>query len=172
MNNKLSIRTPLSLIVLVALSTACFAQQPQLKPSVERLRADVTYLASDKLEGRRTGTPGANAAADYIAKEFERLKLKPGAGKSGYLQSFPYVADLALGDGKRTFNFKKSGETTATTPVGRQTGCHSDFPPARASTQRLRIFVGYGITASELKYDDYAGSNASGRIAIIFSGNP
>ena len=40
--------------------------------SAERLRAHVTYLASDKLEGRRTGTPGARLAAEYIVREFAR----------------------------------------------------------------------------------------------------
>ena len=73
----------------------------QQTPTPERLRAHVTYLASDKLEGRRTGTNGANAAAEYIAKEFADLKLKPGAVKSSYRQSFPYVAGVELGKTNR-----------------------------------------------------------------------
>ncbi len=167
MNNKLSIRTSLSLLVLVALSTACFAQQPQLTPSAERLRADVTYLASDKLEGRRTGTPGANAAADYIAKEFDRLKLKPGAGKSGYLQAFPYVAGLDLGKTNK-LQFSDNGKDLR---VG------EDWIPLGISTnakieKAQAVFVGYGLTVSELKHDDYAGANATGRVAIAFAGTP
>ena len=55
-----------------------FAQQPSTTPSVDRLRKDVTYLASDMLDGRRTGTQGANDAAHYIAGEFSLLGLRPG----------------------------------------------------------------------------------------------
>ncbi|MDQ3474481.1 MAG: M20/M25/M40 family metallo-hydrolase [Acidobacteriota bacterium] len=167
MNNKLSIRTWLSLVLVVALSAGCFAQQPQLTPSAERLRADVTYLASDKLAGRRTGTPGANAAADYIAKEFGRLKLKPGAGKSGYLQAFPYVAGIDLGKTNR-LQFSDNGKNLLVgedwTPLGIST--NGNIEKANA------VFVGYGLTVSELKHDDYAGANAGGRIAIAFAGTP
>ncbi|MEJ7618722.1 MAG: hypothetical protein WKF30_17525 [Pyrinomonadaceae bacterium] len=46
--------------------------EQQAAPSVERLRAHVNYLSSTQLEGRRTGTAGADAAAEYIASEFMR----------------------------------------------------------------------------------------------------
>ncbi len=167
MNKKLSNQTSLSLVVVVALSAACFAQQPQLTPSVERLRADVTYLASDKLEGRRTGTPGANAAADYIAKEFGRLKLKHGAGKSGYLQAFPYVAGIGLGKTNK-LQFSDNGKDLRIgedwTPLGISTNANIEKADA--------VFVGYGLTVSEMKHDDYAGANAGGRIAVAFAGTP
>ncbi|MGI8917034.1 MAG: M20/M25/M40 family metallo-hydrolase [Pyrinomonadaceae bacterium] len=167
MNKKLSIQTSLSLVVVVALSAGCFAQQPQLTPSAERLRADITYLASDKLEGRRTGTPGANAAADYIAKEFGRLKLKHGAGKSNYLQAFPYVAGIDLGKTNK-LQFSDNGKDLRVgedwTPLGISTNANLEKADA--------VFVGYGLTVSELKHDDYAGANAGGRIAVAFAGTP
>src|SRR2546427_13217062 len=63
-------------IITLAFSVA-FAQQPNASaPSVDRLRQVITYLASDALEGRRTGTTGANEAARYIAGEFARLGLR------------------------------------------------------------------------------------------------
>ena len=166
MNKKLSIQTSLSLVVVVALFAACFAQQPQPTPSVERLRADVTYLASDKLEGRRTGTPGANAAADFIAKEFGRLKLKPG-DKSGFLQPFPYVAGIDLGKTNK-LQFSDNGGNLRVgedwTPVGISTNAFIEKASA--------VFVGYGLNVSELKYDDYADVNVTGRIAVAFAGTP
>ena len=167
MNKKLSLQTSFSLVVVVALTAACFAQQRQLTPSLERLRADVNYLASDKLEGRRTGTAGANAAADYIAKEFARLKLKPGAGKSGYLQAFPYVAGIDLGK-TNTLEFSDNGKNLRVgedwTPLGISTNASIEKASA--------VFVGYGLTVSELKHDDYAGANTAGRIAVAFAGTP
>jgi hypothetical protein len=100
------------LVLIAAISIAVGAQQtqPTNVPSVERLRAHVEYLASDKLEGRRTGSSGANAAAEYIAKEFARYGLRRSIGydtpgmsileadsPNRYLQNFPYVAGVELG---------------------------------------------------------------------------
>src|SRR3954470_13583104 len=91
---------------LVSISALMFAvalaQQPSANtPSVDRLRQIVTYLASDPLEGRRTGTPGATEAANYIAGEFKRLGLRPvttavtrGFSSPLYQQSFPYVSSV------------------------------------------------------------------------------
>src|SRR5258708_6627843 len=102
---------PLALIVSLVLGVA-LAQSPAATnlPNVERLRAHIEYLASDKLEGRRTGSPGANAAAEYIAREFSRYGLRRSIGQdlpgmsvleadspNRYLQKFPYVAGVELG---------------------------------------------------------------------------
>src|SRR5918911_5157947 len=95
----------LALALLAAGARAQTAAKPFV-PDAERLREHITYLASDKLEGRRTGTPGAEEAARYVAEEFHRLGLTPGGvasnarrGKfelSDYMQEFPYVAGVEL----------------------------------------------------------------------------
>src|SRR5256714_15170288 len=96
----------LASISLLLVSTAV-AQQPG-QPSVNRLQQIISYLASDALEGRRTGTPGANDAAHYIAGEFNRFGLRPGMqmarpartrgeNQARYLQPFPFVASIQLG---------------------------------------------------------------------------
>src|SRR5258708_7664010 len=54
-------------------------------PAADRLRAHVAFLASDKLRGRGNGTPGLEAAADYIAARFKEAGLKP-AGTNGFFQ--------------------------------------------------------------------------------------
>src|SRR5712692_5424478 len=104
-----SIRGLLSLLLIASFSLAALAQQPSAgTPSVDRLRQVIAYLASDALEGRRTGTPGANDAAHYIAGEMNRYGLRPGMqmarpartrgeNLSRYLQPFPYVAGVELG---------------------------------------------------------------------------
>ncbi|HEY0006604.1 MAG TPA: PDZ domain-containing protein [Pyrinomonadaceae bacterium] len=96
----------LHLLLVLFLAASVFAQQQQqlgvdqYAPSAERLRAHVLMLASDEFEGRRTGTRGADAAANYIAREFARLGLKPGGevhrlapapGIMRFMQSFPIV---------------------------------------------------------------------------------
>src|SRR3989442_946487 len=105
------VRKFLGFALFIALSsTAVVAQQQNsASPSVDRIRQVITYLASDALEGRRTGTPGANDAAHYIAGEMNRFGLRPGMqmtpirartrgeNLARYLQSFPYVASVELG---------------------------------------------------------------------------
>src|ERR1051325_2337381 len=100
-------RKILALLSIIGLTFAvALGQSPRADaPSVDRLRQIVTYLASDPLEGRRTGTAGAMEAANLIAGEFKRLGLRAGitaagtgkANRSEYLQPFPYVSSVELG---------------------------------------------------------------------------
>src|SRR5438128_12509468 len=108
MKPKLLNRLP-TFFLLVTLSVVALAQQPTSStPSVDRIRQVIEYLASDALEGRRTGTPGANDASHYIAGEFNRYGLRPGMqiarpartrgeNQARYLQPFPYIAGVELG---------------------------------------------------------------------------
>src|SRR5437762_5505472 len=112
MKNKLLLRTSLCIALVIAISIAGWAQQAQtvIAPGVEYLRAHIEYLASDELEGRRTGSPGANLAAEYIAHEFSRYGLRRSIGRDlpgmsileadsrhRYMQEFPYIAGVELG---------------------------------------------------------------------------
>jgi aminopeptidase YwaD len=189
------VRKSLNILLVVALAlTAVFAQQPASTPSVERLRAHINYLASDKLEGRRTGSEGANLAAEYIAKEFSRYGLQRSIGwdtpgmsileadsPNRYLQKFPYVAGVDLGK-NNTLRLVPQNPvaptervSTITEPIALSVG--EDWMPLGFSTTALIkdapvTVVGFGITASELKYDDYAGANVTGGVAIALSGTP
>jgi hypothetical protein len=89
---------------------------------------------------------------------------------SRYLQNFPYVAGVELGKGN-TLSIKDSKGTLVSLRVGEDwmpLGFSSNARLDNVSTQ----FVGYGITASELKYDDYLSANAGGKIAIALAGTP
>jgi hypothetical protein len=171
----MNIKRSSALLISLLLTTAVLAQQPafQIEPSIEKLRTHVSYLASDRLEGRRTGTIGANEAARYIAVEFSRLGLKPIVQTttkkddvSAYLQTFPYVARVTLGQG----NALTISTLSKTLTVG------SDWSPLGFSkSDRINatptVFAGFGITSAELKYDDYF-RGASGKVAVVFSGTP
>ena len=157
----------LKIPVLLIFAVGAVAQQP------DRLQQDVKYLASDTLEGRRTGTKGATEAATYIAKEFGRLGLKPlpqaaREKKSGsrYFQSFPYVAGVKLG--KRNGLIFSHGNNPQS-PVAVEIAGTDWLPLGFSSSAQVDgdvVFVGYGITASELNHNDYANANATGKIAI------
>jgi hypothetical protein len=194
MKSKLLSRQFLSPILSIAISVAALAQQPasQIPPSAERLRSHITYLASDALEGRRTGTPGADGAAQFIAGEFVRLGLKPGSpsarvprtrgeAQSRFLQRFPYIAGVELGKNNvmqlmpQTSIQPAGGAGTAPAALNFRAG--DDWMPLGfSSSTRVAetplVFVNYGITAPELNHDDYAGSRVAGYIAVAFSGTP
>lgn len=172
----------LSLLLVLALAAGTFAQQAAPAssgaPNIDRLRATVTYLASDTLEGRRTGTPGADAAATYIATEMQRLGLKtaPPTGKKSsdpmakYQQLFPYVAGVELGKGN-SLSYDLGASELQRVRVG------TDWMPLGFSSNATVeaspvVFVGYGLTVSELKYDDYAGADVKGKIVIALAGVP
>jgi hypothetical protein len=185
MKNKLLLRISLLFALVVAVSIATGGQtQTQIAPSVERLRAHIEYLASDKLEGRRTGSAGANLAAEYVAREFSRYGLRRSIGRDlpgmsileadspkRYLQEFPYVAGVELGKNNLLFVNSGRAEDIAQYKVG-----EGWMPLGLSINARLQdlpvTFVGFGITSSELKYDDYAGGNAADKIALAFSGTP
>jgi len=166
------------LILITALSVAVFAQQPG-QPSLDRLRNTIMYLASDALEGRRTGTQGANDAAHYIAAEFNMLGLRPGMPGGGrtrgenrarYLQPFPYVSRVEIGKGNLlTLNghpVDVIGTRVSEDWVPLGFSSNGSVPASEV------LFAGYGISSAELKYDDYAVSNVRDRIAIVFAGTP
>lgn len=135
--------------------------------SAERITRHVAFLASDKLQGRRAGTPGASEAARYIANEFRSYKLKP-ASSSGYLQQFAFVSGVKLGE-QNSFQLKTASAERAL-KVG------EDFMPlAFSSSEPARgqvVFAGYGISAPELQYDNYAGADVSGKIVMVMRGSP
>jgi len=163
--------------LLLLLSFAALRAQsvPSVELSAQRLQQHISYLASDALDGRRTGTQGANDAAHYIAGEFARLGLRPALQSAGtkkpsvlmaqYLQSFPYVATVQLGNGNTLKVGDKSYAVgTDWMPLG--FSANGDLPNTPA------VFVGYGISASDLKHDDYAGGRATGKIAFAIAGTP
>ena len=158
-------RIGLKISVLLICAVGALAQQP------DRIQKDVRYLASDALEGRRTGSNGATDAARYIAKEFKRLGLKPVASsasgkgsESRYLQAFPYVAGVKLGPANElTLGNDKLETGTDWLPLG--------FSSSAKASGKL-VFAGYGITATELNHNDYANGEAAGNIAIVLQGTP
>jgi aminopeptidase YwaD len=178
----------ISLSLILAIACSAFAQQPQQPanesaPSLERLRAHVSFLASDKLEGRRTGSSGANAAARYIAGEFARYGLRRSIGRDlpgmsiteadsprRYMQEFPYVAGVELG--KNNALALKLNAGTATPLVAGQDWLPLGFSSNSRIEGAAAVFVNYGIAASELKHDDYAGVDAKDKVVVALDGTP
>lgn len=162
------------LLFLLVFSVA--AQKPQVDNAVEQnLRKHVEYLASDKLEGRRTGEQGATFAAGYVSNMFAQYNLKGGLrdakGKTNFLQPFPFVAGVALGQDNllRIIPIDSAKENKMETGVNWMPLGYS--PNTDIASSQI-VFAGYGITVGELKYDDYAGLDITDKIVLIFDGSP
>lgn len=183
MKYKRSLRTLLAALVLSASHAS--AQQGTSRTGVveaERLRTHVTYLASDKLEGRRTGTPGAQEAALYVARELMRAGVRPGAAASCnelketcYMQEFPYVAAVELGRGN-ALTATRRADLTGGTPLAIDFKVGEDWTPlgfsSNASVEGAVVFVGFGISDAAQNYDDYKGADVKGKVAVALSGTP
>ena len=81
-------------LVFLSFSLATFAGHKATQKVVSQLQRDITYLASDSLEGRRTGTDGEHKAADYIEARYRTLKIDGYKGQYRYPFQFTYGRDI------------------------------------------------------------------------------
>lgn len=146
--------------------------QPVTDPQVSaaHVKAHVTFLASDLLQGREAGSPGFDIAADYVASQFAQLGLKPAGADGSYFQPVPLVAVRPTDEGRFVVRGKDGSETPLVfgedVMAGRPFG-----PPERRVSARL-VFVGYGVVAPERGRDDYKGLNVKGKIVVVLNGAP
>jgi hypothetical protein len=129
------------------------------------LRADLTFLASDALQGRLSMTPGSEVAIQWIASEFAKAGLKP-AGDEGYLQE----VGLWSYRSNREESFLKV-EQAGSPQTFKFPEAYGQFPENVDISGPL-AFAGFGITAPELAYDDYKGLDAKGKVVLIFDHEP
>ncbi|HEX4747993.1 MAG TPA: M28 family peptidase [Bryobacteraceae bacterium] len=133
------------------------------------LKADLFFLASDDLAGRNAGSLGDHVATDYIAAEFMRLALKPVGDNGTYFQNMDFVygnldpehttltGKIAGAD--HTFAFNKDFRWVRSS-IRDSTGCGSI------------VFAGYGIDAPEYGYNDLAGLELKGKVALVLPREP
>jgi hypothetical protein len=158
--------------LILAVALAC-AQPPSRSristgfDSIEavRLKADLTFLSSDALEGRRSLERGSEAAIQWIASEFAKSGLKPLAGDS-YLQTVPLIEFTA--DRERTSLVVQVNGKAETFHAPDAVGNFSNETTVAGPV----VFAGYGITAPGLGYDDYAGIDVKGKVVLIFNHEP
>lgn len=134
----------------------------------QRWWAHVTFLADDSLEGRNTGSEGHRTAARYIAAEFERAGLKP-AGANGYLQPVKFRSRRIVEE-TSSLALVRDGQVEPVV-LGDEATFSMRIEPARA-VEAPMVFVGYGLHVPERPYDDLAGLDLKGKVALLLSGGP
>lgn len=161
---------PLLALTLLAIPVAVAAgAQHSFDPAA--VRAHVTFLADDALDGRGSGTKGYGIAANYVATQFMAIGAVPmgDAAKGSYFQQVPLREAKLIGQpvitlsGKGTsIRFDKPDQVL----IG---------PSAFDAQQRVEaplVFVGYGMDRPELGLNDYAKLDVKGKIVVVLSGFP
>ncbi len=128
-------------------------------------RTHIDYLASDALMGRKTPSPGLDSAAEYIARQFRSFGLR--AINGSYFHDFNLYR-ISLGEPNVLKLIKEGREKLYE--------IKTDYMPfdltGNNAAEAEVIFVGYGITAPEYDYDDYAGVDVKGKIALVLRHEP
>ena len=144
--------------------------------SAERLMPHIRYLASDELEGRLAGSPGAEKAARYIAEQFARRNLLPLGDEGSYFQEFSFVSGVRLGSANALEVAWEKGGSSSHAGGRRDLEPGSDFTPVSFSLsgqfEGAAQFVGYGISASSLQYDDYRNRDVKGKFVFALRYGP
>src|SRR5882757_1522879 len=137
----------------------------------EKIRAHVRFLADDLLEGRGPGLRGAEIAAQYIATQFALDGLKPAGDNGTYLQQINFVGTKAVPAQTSFALVPKKGKAIDLAYADDYTVSNRQLT-ATADIDAPIVFVGYGVTAPEFQWDDYAGVDVKDKIALIVVGDP
>ncbi len=133
----------------------------------QRYLDHIKFLASEQLGGRGAGSPELDRAAEYIAVRFRRAGLESIEG-GNYAQAFDVTWNARLGPGNR-LSWTLDG-------VVEELALHRDFVPLNFSAAgRFSggvVFAGYGISAAEYDYDDYAGVDVRDKFVIVLRHEP
>ena len=166
-------------IVALGVTAPAWAQAPGTEsPAVRQaldairpgaLESHMRFLADDMLEGRGTATRGYELAARYVAAQYQRIGLEP-AGEKGFFQPVP-LRRASLIQGKSGVTFTVQGRRHDLV-LERDYLMSADTYRGESEANAAVVFAGYGTTAPELGYDDFAGIDARGKIVAVLSGSP
>jgi Zn-dependent M28 family amino/carboxypeptidase len=131
------------------------------------MRAHLTFLSDDALEGRAPGTRGGLIAGKYIAAQFERLGLEPAGDSGTYYHEVPVIA---LTPNPQVTIVGEGGETPLTFKQDYVLWSMKD--DSLVSVASDLVFAGYGIVAPEYGWDDYKGLDVKGKVVVVLVNTP
>lgn len=148
--------------LLLILGSSALAQSPEHQAPQYEVEAHLRFLASDELQGRRTGDPGNYIAARYIAENFRAFGAQPLPGADGYYQQFPLETvtppqSSALKIGKSTYEHRKDYLMMAGNALTAKT---------------TGVFAGHGWVDAATGHDDYKGLDVKGKVVFVVVGLP
>ena len=173
-----------ALLALVLAPSATRAQRGQELSEEQRLvqvmhtiQSQVLYgwvdtLASPLYGGRLTGTPEYNASAEWVIAHLEAWGIAPGAGDGSYLQAFPNPYTLVKPDCGVWLDLPMPGGGVIRKPYVFEEDYFPGSTSAGGEVTAEVVYVGYGITAPELGYDEYRGLDVKGKIVLMEPESP
>lgn len=171
MNKSLFLSFAVSTIIassLAAQNTEISRILEQVDP--EAIRAHMTFLSDDLLEGREPGTRGFSLASKYMETQFIALGLKRGVSDSSYIQDVPlHKGQVQEAASSFIINSEKGEEKLN---YGKDFILSPYFASTISEVNAPMVFVGYGISAPEFKYDDYKNIDVKGKIVVLINDAP
>ncbi|GAC1417697.1 MAG: M28 family metallopeptidase [Gemmatimonadaceae bacterium] len=161
-----------SIAVFTVLSVASASGQTGASPvriRPEEIDAHLRFLSSDLLEGRAPATRGGRIAEEYIAAQLKTFGVKPGVGDSSYFQRVPI--DVVKSD-PRTIKVTASGRANANLRFTDDVVVWAGSATAASNARGELVFVGYGVTAPEYKWDDFKGADVRGKVLLVLVNDP
>lgn len=165
---KLTVRLPPAALAvgwLVIVALTVWSQERPAQTTTDEVLRHVKRLAAAELTGRGVDTPGIKLARDYIAGEFAKYGLKPAGENAGYLQGF----DVAVG-------VMVTQPTKLILGSAQEMALAEDWTPlgfsANGSADAPLVFAGYGVSAKDHGYDDYAGIDVKGKVVVVLRYEP
>jgi len=173
------LRTAAVLTLCLALAATSFAQAsipPAVKTAegainAENIRAHVRFLADDLLEGRGPGVRGGELAAKYIATQFALYGLQPAGDNGTYFQQVDFFGMTVKRDAT-TFALASTDGPAMSLHFGPDYVVNNPRHSPMVEIDAPIVFVGFGVTAPEYNWDDYAGIDVHGKVVLIIVGDP
>ena len=155
------------LLCLMAVVAGCAGLDRMQAPAIsaEEYARHIGALSADEFEGRKPGTAGERKTVEYLVAEFKKLGLEPGNGDS-FLQQVPIVEITAGSDARLQLG---SAELKYMQDMVIWT---KRLVPEISVADSPLVFVGHGVVAPELGWNDYAGVDMRGKTAVILINDP
>ena len=167
---RIAILVPIILSALHAADDQPIEQVAMGQIRSDAIRAHMRFLSDDLLEGRGTATRGHELAAKYIAAQFEAMGLEPAGANRTYYQPVPLRRVQVEATQTSMAIVHKQAEEKLAFGKDYVTPGNANYTDTGVHTKA--VFVGFGVSAPALGYDDYAGAEVRGKIVVMIPGAP
>lgn len=160
------------------MSIGTFAQEVPLEVlkltesiDTNKIKSHVAYLSSDLLLGRKPGKPGYQMAVDYVIKEYKSMGILPAGENGGYTQKV-ILRNSKLVKDKTILSFTQNDGTRQKLTLGEDYLFYANPEKSKVDFSAPLVFVGSGIDAPELGFNDYKNIDVKGKICVVLQKSP
>jgi hypothetical protein len=157
-------------VPLLLAACATVREAPTQAERAERWWGDVSALADDGMEGRLTGSPGYQRAADYVVAQARAIGLEPAGDGGSFFQRIQFEEQFV--DHARSSASLTAGGTETRLDVPNDLTIGRGGGPVPESVDAPLVFIGYGLSIPEAGHDDLAEIDLQGKIAVVIGGGP